>query len=181
MGPRVMKEKSFAKRHRAYLGLGSNLGDRGAYLKMALQALDSHPRIQITRTSSVYESEPVGFLDQEWFLNQVVEIETSLSPHALLHVLQEIENRLGREREIRWGPRVIDLDLLLFENRLLSNSELTVPHPRMYERNFVLVPLNEIAPNFLHPDGRSTQEHLREHLKKRRGKKSGYFAKTLMI
>ncbi|MDH7576685.1 MAG: 2-amino-4-hydroxy-6-hydroxymethyldihydropteridine diphosphokinase [Bacillota bacterium] len=166
-----MTGESFKKRHRVYLGLGSNLGDRVANLRLARRELGSHPQIRINRASSIYESEPVGFLDQGWFLNQVVEIETSLDPDDLLHVLQEIENRLGRKREIRWGPRLIDLDILLFENCSLTGPGLTVPHPRMYERNFVLVPLNEIAPDLLHPDGRSTREHLEEHLKKAPGEK----------
>ncbi|NPV28703.1 MAG: 2-amino-4-hydroxy-6-hydroxymethyldihydropteridine diphosphokinase [Firmicutes bacterium] len=160
---------------RAYVGLGSNLGDRAANLGRARQELDSHPQIRITRTSSLYESEPVGFLDQGWFLNQVVEIETDLDPFALLRVLQGIENTLGRKREIRWGPRVIDLDLLLFDNRTLATPELVLPHPRMYERNFVLVPLHEIAPDLLHPDGRSTREHLREFHEKAPGEKIRLF------
>lgn len=134
-------------------------------MKKAYQELNRDSRIRIVGTSSFYESEPVGYLDQAWFLNQVMEIATILLPRELLHILQVIENELGRKRLIRWGPRVIDLDLLLYEDVILTTDELIIPHPRMYERNFVLIPLNEIAPNLRHPDGKTTAEHLQEYLK----------------
>ncbi|KUK36612.1 MAG: 2-amino-4-hydroxy-6-hydroxymethyldihydropteridine pyrophosphokinase FolK [Thermacetogenium phaeum] len=156
---------------RAFVGLGSNLGDRSGYLSLARQELEKHPLIAIKKASSIYESEPVGYLEQDWFLNQVLEIATGLQPFELLAVMQEIENCLGRERKIRWGPRVIDLDLLLFEDLVVSTPELTIPHPRMYERSFVLIPLCEIAPDFLHPDGVVTREHLQRHLEKRGGER----------
>jgi 2-amino-4-hydroxy-6-hydroxymethyldihydropteridine diphosphokinase len=157
--------------YRAFVGLGSNLGDRVGYLSLARQGLEEHPLIVIKRASSIYESEPVGYLEQDWFLNQVVEIATGLQPSELLAVMQGIENRLGRERKIRWGPRVIDLDLLLFEDLVISTPELTVPHPRMYERSFVLIPLCEIAPDLLHPDGMNTRTHLQRHLETRGGER----------
>jgi len=152
------------KLHHAFIGLGSNMGDRMAYLEAALREITAQPGIRLVKASSCYESEPVGYLDQDWFINQVVEVETTLGPLELLHVLQGIENRLGRRRLIRWGPRVIDLDLLLFGDLVLRTGELTVPHPRMYERNFVLIPLNEIAPEYRHPDARTTAEHLQVYL-----------------
>ncbi len=150
----------------AFVGLGSNLGDRLGYLRRALQEMALQPGIRVRRVSSVYESEPVGYKEQGWFLNQVAEVETSLDPWQLLRALQGIENRMGRERLFRWGPRVIDLDLLLYEGLVLEEEELTLPHPRMYERNFVLFPLNEIAPGLVHPDGLTTAEHLEIYLAK---------------
>lgn len=148
------------KRENAFLGLGSNLGDRQSYLDVARRQLAAHPAVQIIQSSSLYETEPVGYLDQGWFLNQVVEIETILDPEELLLFTQEIENELGRKRLIHWGPRVIDLDILLYGNRVMNTPDLIIPHPRMYERQFVMVPLREIAPDLLHPDGISTRQHL---------------------
>ncbi|HHW41764.1 MAG TPA: 2-amino-4-hydroxy-6-hydroxymethyldihydropteridine diphosphokinase [Syntrophomonadaceae bacterium] len=150
--------------NRAFIGLGSNMGDRMAYLETALREITAQPGIRLVKASSYYESEPVGYRDQDWFINRVVEVETTLAPLELLRVLQGIENRLGRKRLIRWGPRVIDLDLLLYGDLVLTGEELTVPHERMYERNFVLIPLNEIAPEYRHPDGRTTAEHLQAYL-----------------
>ncbi len=144
----------------AYIGLGSNLGDRAVYLAAARRSLDDTPGILIARASSLYETEPVGYTDQDWFLNQVVAIATSLHPYQLLQVLQGIEQDLGRRRLIRWGPRVIDLDLLLYGDAILPDPDLTIPHPRIYERSFVLVPLCEIAPDHVHPDGQTTLQHL---------------------
>lgn len=151
---------SEGKWEKAFLGLGSNLGDRQYYLEEARQQLSAHPSVQILRVSSLYETEPVGYHDQGWFLNQVVEVKTTLCPEELFLITQGIENKLGRKRLIHWGPRVIDLDILLFGNRDINTPDLIIPHPRMYERQFVLVPLSEIAPDLLHPDGISTQQHL---------------------
>ena len=145
---------------RAFIGLGSNLGDRQAYLSAACQALAETPGILLARSSSLYETEPVGYTEQGWFLNQVVEIATTIDPYGLLQALQQIEQELGRRRLIRWGPRVIDLDLLLYGNQVLTDPQLTVPHSHLYERSFVLAPLNEIAPAYVHPDGKATAEHL---------------------
>jgi len=128
----------------AYLSLGSNIGDRMKYLSDALSLLDLNPAITITAVSSVYETDPVGYTDQECFLNLVCRIETTLDPLSLLHFMQETENRLGRIRTIRYGPRTIDLDLLTYENTVLDTEELTLPHPRMHERAFVQIPLEEM-------------------------------------
>ena len=146
---------------RAFIGLGSNMGDRAAYLEAARRALAGSEGIVLAGVSSLYETEPVGYTEQGWFLNQVVEISTGLDSWSLLRVLQGIEQSLGRQRLIRWGPRVIDLDILLYGDDVLSSQELTVPHPRLYERSFVLAPLNEIAPDYVHPDGKTTREHLK--------------------
>jgi 2-amino-4-hydroxy-6-hydroxymethyldihydropteridine diphosphokinase len=139
---------------RCFVGLGSNLGDREANLKAACARLEELPGLHLLRRSGVYESAPVGVLDQPWFLNAVAEIETTLEPLALLHALKTIEVQLGRQPGRRWGERVIDLDLLLYGNRSIQSSELTVPHPRLWERLFVLLPLAELAPELQAPDGR---------------------------
>lgn len=132
--------------NRAYLSLGSNMGDRLELLKKAVHMLNEHEAIQVEVVSSVYETEPVGLTDQPAFLNIVVEITTSLTPVGLLRECQQIEENLDRVRVIRWGPRTIDLDILLYNHENIETETLTVPHPRMHERAFVLVPLAEIAP-----------------------------------
>ncbi|NLT96110.1 MAG: 2-amino-4-hydroxy-6-hydroxymethyldihydropteridine diphosphokinase [Clostridia bacterium] len=134
---------------KAFLGLGSNLGDKRANLEEALKKLKNHPRIEILKVSSFYETEPVGFIEQDWFLNIAVKIDTSLTPLELLEFCQSIERDLLRKREIRWGPRTIDLDILLYENFTSQSEKLTIPHPRMKERAFVLVPLEEIEPDLV--------------------------------
>lgn len=133
----------------AYLSIGSNIGDRLHHLTEAVRSLHLHDNIEVTGISSIYETEPVGYTDQANFLNLVVCLETSLNPFELLDVCQGIENDLGRVREIRWGPRTVDLDILLYNNDNIETENLTVPHPRMDERAFVLVPLMEIAPTLV--------------------------------
>lgn len=135
----------------AYVGLGANLGDRAANIRTAISNLDAHPDVEVTQTSSLYETAPVGIIDQPNFLNLVAALRTSLSPRGLLDLLLHIENQMGRERTLRWGPRVIDLDLLLYGNQRIALPGLTVPHPRLRERAFVLVPLAEIAPDLTLP------------------------------
>lgn len=138
---------------RAFLGLGSNLGDRAYYLGAAISALAS-PTIIIRSTSRIYETEPWGVLDQPLYWNQVIEVETTLEPLDLLHVCQEIELRLGRERKEHWGSRTIDIDLLIYDNRVSKSEELMLPHPYLENRAFVLAPLREIAPELVLPSGR---------------------------
>lgn len=133
-----------------FLSLGSNLRDKRRNLKRALQLLEN-PSVRILRASSLYQTQPVGNADQPWFVNQAVEIETDLTPWVLLALLQTIEKKMGRTRTIMNGPRLIDLDILLAENTILDTPDLTIPHPRMAARNFILVPLSEIAPDALHP------------------------------
>lgn len=128
----------------AFLSLGSNLGDRLGNLKKALSLLSSHPSITVKRVSSVYETDPVGYINQDDYLNLVCQIETDLSPIALLLYSQTIEQILFRERTIRFGPRTIDVDILTFDELFMQTDELTLPHPRMRERAFVQIPLHEI-------------------------------------
>ncbi|MEI1419801.1 MULTISPECIES: 2-amino-4-hydroxy-6-hydroxymethyldihydropteridine diphosphokinase [Bacillus] len=130
----------------AYIALGSNIGDKEAYLRQAVALLHQHDAVTVTKVSSIYETDPVGYEDQDEFLNMAVEIKTSLNPFELLELTQHIENELGRTREVRWGPRTADLDILLFNRENIETEQLIVPHPRMYERLFVLVPLAEICP-----------------------------------
>jgi len=131
---------------RAYLGLGGNIGDSRAVIKKALAML-SDGATRVTRVSSFYRTRPVGYLEQDDFLNAVCEIETELDPPALLERCNAIEAALGRARGIKNGPRTIDLDILLYEGVTMNTERLTIPHPRMAERGFVIVPLYEIAPD----------------------------------
>ena len=133
-----------------YLGLGSNLGDRHATLTSAIAKLAESGFGNI-RQSSRYETEPIGYTDQPWFLNLVVEAHTDLPPAALLRQTRLIERQLGRRRTFRNGPRLIDIDLLLYGATVLAQAHLTVPHPRMCDRRFVLDPLLELAPGLIHP------------------------------
>ena len=130
----------------SYLSLGSNMGNRFEMLRQAVSQLANHAAIRITRISSLYETDPVGYTDQEPFLNMVVELETELEALPLLDVCQEIEQNLQRKRLVRWGPRTIDLDILLYNQDSFKTERLTVPHPRMRERAFVMVPLLEVNP-----------------------------------
>ena len=128
----------------SYIALGANIGDRELQLRKALERLDAHPDISVERISAVYETAPVGYTDQPAFLNMAAALRSSLQPLDLLHAMLDIENGLGRVREIRWGPRSIDLDLLLAGDIEMTQDELTLPHPRMMERAFVLVPLRDV-------------------------------------
>lgn len=135
----------------AFISIGSNIGDRYQYLKDAVQALHIHQGISVISVSSIYETAPVGYTDQADFLNLVVQIEVSQSAGELLAICQEIEQASGRVREVRWGPRTVDLDILLFNQDHIETEHLIVPHPRMHERAFVLIPLLEIAPLVSNP------------------------------
>ena len=138
--------------HVAFIGLGSNLGDRKATIAAALDGLDRVAGVCVTARSSLHETAPVGGpADQPMFLNAAAQLDTSLDAYALLDALLRIERDLGRQRVEHWGPRAIDLDLLLFDDLVLNTPELTVPHPQMHERRFVLAPLAEIAANVRHP------------------------------
>jgi 2-amino-4-hydroxy-6-hydroxymethyldihydropteridine diphosphokinase len=135
---------------RVYLSLGSNIGNRAENLARAVEEL-SRRGVRILRQSAMYETEPVGIRDQAWFLNCVVEVETALAPRRLLATLLDIESAMGRQRTVKYGPRVIDLDIVLYGDEIVDEPGLTIPHPRMAERKFVLVPLAEIAPDARHP------------------------------
>lgn len=147
----------------AYVSIGSNLGDRLEYLKKAWHLLQAQEKIQLMQLSSCYETEPLGYTDQGKFINAAFSLQTDYSPHVLLEILQGVESSLGRERTVRWGPRSVDLDILFFANTVLQDRLLTIPHPRLTERAFILVPLAEIAPLLLHPlTGKTIRQHLEE-------------------
>jgi len=137
---------------KAYIGLGSNLGEREAMIRLALDDLARLPETRLVRASSLYDTEPVGEVDQPNFLNAVALIDTELTPRQLLWNLLLIEKRLGRVRtQQRWGPRTIDLDLLLYGNLVIDEPDLKIPHPELLRRSFVLVPLVELDPLLTHP------------------------------
>lgn len=146
---------------RAYIGMGSNVGDRHENLKAAVRSLSAAlPDVVLIARSSVYGSEPVGMTDQPDFLNAVVAVETTLDPHKLLAFLHDIEIERGRQRITRWGPRTLDLDILMYGDLQVDDPDLTLPHPRLAERRFVLEPLLEIAPEAHLPDGTPLQSVL---------------------
>jgi len=134
-----------------YVGVGSNTGDPVGNCLEALDRLCASETIEVIRRSSLYQTEPVGIRDQPWFINAVAEVRTTLEAHSLLSVLQGIEERMGRVRTEKGGPRVIDLDILLYGERVIRDETLCVPHPEMHKRRFVLVPLMEIASYLIHP------------------------------
>lgn len=135
----------------AYIGLGSNIGNREENLNKAVEMLRNAVGIRVTAVSTYFNTAPVGYTEQPDFLDAVAEIKTSLTAYELLIICSDIEKKLKRERIIHWGPRTIDLDILLFGSYILNEEMLTIPHPRMLEREFVLKPLNEIAPEMIHP------------------------------
>ena len=135
--------------HKIYIALGTNLGDRELHLREAVQALA--PKIQVLAQSLIYETAPWGFREQPDFLNQVIAAQTNLSPHELLAYLKDIEIRLGRRPTFRNGPRTVDLDILFYDDLVIDEHHLIIPHPRLEQRAFVLVPLMDIAPDFQHP------------------------------
>jgi 2-amino-4-hydroxy-6-hydroxymethyldihydropteridine diphosphokinase len=144
-----------------YLSLGSNLGDRNAILDGAVAGLAATPGIRVTGVSHLYRTAPVGMVDQPDYLNLVVELRTSLEPVDVLTETQRIERAAGRVRDVRWGPRTLDIDLVWYDGLTVRDDRLEVPHPRMLERRFVMEPLAELAPDLALPDGRSVQEALR--------------------
>ena len=149
--------------HTAHIALGSNLGDKEANLRRALELLDEHG-VEVVKVSSFICTEPYGVTDQPQFLNAVCQVRTSLEPLALLHTLLGIEQEMGRVRLRHWGERNIDLDLLLYEDVVMDTPELKLPHPDMQNRDFVLLPLFEIAPELIHPVLRKNIGELKEKL-----------------
>ncbi|HHV76101.1 MAG TPA: 2-amino-4-hydroxy-6-hydroxymethyldihydropteridine diphosphokinase [Syntrophothermus lipocalidus] len=148
-----------------YLSLGSNMGDKCQNLKIARHRLEETGKIRVVKASSFYLTEPWGKTDQDWFVNQVLAVETGLEPLPLLDTVLAIEERMGRVRQERWGPRTIDIDILLIDDQVINSDRLTVPHPRLYERGFVIIPLLEIAPGLVLP-GRLPLQQVWENLVK---------------
>jgi len=146
-----------------YLSLGSNIGDRDKNLRTAISKL-GEAKVRVTRVSSFYETEPVDLREQPWFLNCVVQGETEIPALDLLRALREIESRMGSKKLVPKGPRLIDVDILLYGNEIIDTPELQVPHPRMLQRRFVLVPLAEIAPSLKHPSWKATAGELLANL-----------------
>lgn len=136
---------------KAFLGLGSNIGERETQLKEAIRILNRFDNIKVTQISDIYETEPVGYTNQPNFLNLCVEIDTTLDPQSLLSCCLKTEQQLHRVRVKRWGPRTLDVDILLYEDQIIEEDNLSLPHPRMNERSFVLIPLNDIASNQIEP------------------------------
>ena len=149
----------------AYIGVGSNLGNREKNCYHAIELLEKR-RIVVKKKSSLYETEPWGEQDQPQFINMALEVETELEPYKLLRALKAIEKEMGREKTLKWGPRIIDLDILLFDALFLRDNSLQIPHPLMHERAFVLKPLCEIAPEKIHPLLKARMCDLLEKLQK---------------
>ncbi|MDX1570824.1 MAG: 2-amino-4-hydroxy-6-hydroxymethyldihydropteridine diphosphokinase [Xanthomonadales bacterium] len=147
---------------RVFIGLGGNVGEPLRQIGLGLAALDDDPGVSVVRVSRMYESPPWGITDQPSFINAVAELRSSLSPSALLRCMRGIEESQGRQRELKWGPRTLDLDLLAFGGRISDEVGLTIPHPRIAERAFVLVPWAEIAPEFQVPGLASVAELLKD-------------------
>ena len=146
--------------HVVYIGFGSNIGNRLAHIQNALDSLSKTEGITLQRISSTYTTDPVGYEAQAQFLNGVAAIQTTLSPLSLLHTLKDIETAIGRKHRIRWGPREIDLDILIYGDLCVQTEKLVIPHPEMHLRGFVLVPLAEIAPDLVHPVFQETVQTL---------------------
>lgn len=144
----------------AFIGLGSNMGDKAASLKRAIEELGKVQGTRVLAVSSFYKTEPVGDVEQDWFINAAAEIETSLAPRELLNRLLDIEKDLGRVREVKWGPRIIDLDILLYDDLVMDEEGLVIPHPYLHERGFVLMPLAEISPEVMHPKLKKSMSEL---------------------
>lgn len=147
-----------------HIGIGSNLGDALQNCKDAIESISRLSAVLLIQSSSFYKTEPVGDIKQEYFVNAVVEIKTELAARELLIKLQKIEKQMGRERSVKGGPRIIDLDIIFYGQEIIPEKGLTVPHPEMHERRFVLEPLNEIASYFIHPVFRVSVRGLKERL-----------------
>jgi 2-amino-4-hydroxy-6-hydroxymethyldihydropteridine diphosphokinase len=155
--------------HTAYIGIGSNLGDKVGQCQKAISEILKVNHHKLLAQSAFFKTQPTGYTSQDWFVNGVIKIETDLEPTDLLRTLKEIETRLGRVKTFRWGPRSIDLDILFFDAKEIQTEELQIPHPLVHERKFVLIPLAEIDPGLIHPVLRKTVQELLENLKQDQG------------
>lgn len=153
--------------HDVCLSVGSNIGEREDYLDQAAEQLAKHPKIRIREVSEWHETEPYGYTDQPRFLNGCITLQTTCSPAGLLRITQAIEQRAGRKREIRWGPRTLDIDILFYDDLVMGSEELVIPHPEIELRSFVLEPLCEIAPWYRHPVSGKTVRQLLDELNRR--------------
>jgi len=149
--------------HRAFIAIGTNLGDRKRNIELAIKKMETN-QIAIIKKSPAYSTMPYGYKNQPMFLNCVVETQTDLSAEELLHAVQKIEKEMGRTKKIRWSPRVIDLDIIFFDSDIINKPDLQIPHPDMQNRDFVLKPLTDIAPDFVHPVLHKTIKELLEQL-----------------
>jgi 2-amino-4-hydroxy-6-hydroxymethyldihydropteridine diphosphokinase len=156
------------KRNVCFIGIGSNLGDPLSNCLDAIENVASQEQITLTKQSSLYRTEPVGLRDQDWFVNGVIEVKTAYSPRTLLETLKVIEYEMGRKEGQRWGPRVIDLDILFYGQEVVDEEGLVIPHPELHKRGFVLIPLNEIAPYVIHPTFGVSVQGLLERLEDKR-------------
>lgn len=154
---------------RVFLSLGSNMEDRYWYIQEAIKQLRAVDQVEVTIMSSVYETDPVGYVEQPAFLNLVVGLQTTLTPLELLAATQRIEHELGRKREIKWGPRTIDLDILLYDQENMELEHLILPHPRMWQRAFVIIPLLEVAPDLTFKDSGLSIRDIYEQLQDKEG------------
>ena len=150
--------------HTAFIAIGSNMESPAANCRRAMDRLGDSPGMTLLARSSLYRSEPFGKTDQDWFVNAVVRIDTSLSPEELLQACLSIEQEMGRSRSEKWGPRIIDLDILFYDDLILKLEGLEIPHPGIPERSFVLVPMNEIAPDCIHPQLKKPVKTLLEEI-----------------
>jgi len=155
--------------HIAYIGIGSNLGDKLKHCEKAISEISRIDRHKLLAKSSLFKTQPIGHTSQDWFVNGVIKIETDLEPPELFRTLKTIESRLGRTKTFRWGPRTIDLDLLFFDDIEIHTEELEIPHPQIQNRQFVLVPLAEIDRHLIHPVFKKTILELLNNLKEDQG------------
>ncbi|MCD5406348.1 MAG: 2-amino-4-hydroxy-6-hydroxymethyldihydropteridine diphosphokinase [Desulfotomaculum sp.] len=142
----------------AYIGLGTNMGDKKQHITQAIKLLSQLPEIQVLRIAPLYRTAALGYTKQDWFINTVVAVVVQLEPLPLLDYLQQIENKLQRVRTVRWGPRTIDLDLLLYQDVILNTARLTLPHPQMTKRAFVMLPLADLSPNLIMSTGQTARQ-----------------------